>query len=333
MNVTNCKDMPHPVRHRFIETNNIRMHIAEQGEGPLVIFTHGFPESWYSWRHQMAALAEAGYHAVAPDQRGYGQTDAPERIDAYSLCHLSGDIVGLIYALNEGPCALIGHDWGAPVAWTTALLRPDLIHTLGLLSVPFIGTFYDGPVPTEGMQKMQGPDKYFYQYYFQEPGRAEKELEEDVRGNMLRFFYGASATTPVEKRWRLIFPKTQRMVDGIPVPTELPPWLTEEDLRYFASEFKRTGFRGGLNWYRNMDRNRELLAFLKGSKILQPTYFLAGEVDGVIVMYKNALDRLEENVPNLKGKVILPGAGHWVQQEKAEETNRHLLAFLKGNRS
>lgn len=306
------------------------MHIAEQGDGPLVILAHGFPESWYSWRHQMAALAEAGYHAVAPDQRGYGQTDRPEAIGAYTLCHLAGDLIGLIYALGGEQCTLVGHDWGAPVVWNTALLRPDLVHSLALLSVPFIATFYEGPVPTEAMQRIQGPDNYFYQYYFQEPGKAEAELEENVRGNMLRFFYGASATPPPEKRWRFLFPRTQRFVDGIPVPQELPPWLTEEDLNFFTAEFERTGFRGGLNWYRNMDRNRELLAFLRGSKIRQPSLFLAGEADGVIVMYRAAFDNLEAAMPNLKGKVLVPGAGHWVQQEKPEEVNRSLLGFLRG---
>jgi pimeloyl-ACP methyl ester carboxylesterase len=314
--------------HRMVKTNGIRMHFAEQGDGPLVILCHGFPESWYSWRHQLYALADAGFHVVAPDQRGYGETDRPDDASAYTLCHLAGDIVGLIHALGEKECVIVGHDWGAPVAWNCALLRPDLIRAVALLSVPFLPNFYDGPVPTEGMKKLSGADMMFYQLYIQEPGKVEAELELDVQASMLGFLYAASATPAPEHRWRFLFPRSQRFIDTMPVAPDLPPWLNPEDLTYFTREFERTGFRGGLNWYRNLDRNRELLAFLKGSLVRQPSLFLAGSEDAVITMYREAYEKLEQSMPDLRAKVLIPDAGHWVQQEKPAEVNRRLLAFL-----
>ena len=182
------------ITHRFVETNGIRMHIAEAGEGPLVVMCHGFPESWYSWRHQITALAEAGFHAVAPDQRGYGQTDAPEAIDAYTQLHLIGDIVGLLDALGEEQAVIAGHDWGAPVAWNTAILRPDRIRGVAGLSVP--PNAWSGKIPpTEGMKQRFG-DTFFYQLYFQEPGKAEAELEADVRTTMRMLLYTASGDCP-----------------------------------------------------------------------------------------------------------------------------------------
>src|SRR5947209_207934 len=182
--------------HRIVETNGIRMHIAEHGAGPLVLLCHGWPESWYSWRHQLRALGEAGYHAVAPDQRGYGQTDRPEAIDQYTLLHLVGDLVGLLAALGEASAVIVGHDWGAPVAWTAALLRPDLFRAVALLSVPYLPR---GQVrPTEVLTRMVG-DRFFYQLYFQQPGVAEAELERDVRATMRRLLYTFSASRPPER--------------------------------------------------------------------------------------------------------------------------------------
>ncbi len=313
--------------HRFIETNGIRMHIAEQGEGPLVILCHGFPELSYSWRHQLPALAAAGFHVVAPDQRGYGQTDRPEPIAAYDIFQLTGDIVGLVHALGEERAVIVGHDWGAPVAWHCALLRPDVFHALGLLSVPFRPRPWEGIRPTEAMKAMVG-EQEFYQLYFQEPGKAEKELEEDVRKTMLMFLYSASGDPPPGRRWRFLFGKDERFIDSGFLPESLPSWLTEQDLDVFTTEFERTGFRGGLNWYRNIDRLWELTPFLNGVKIRQPTLFVAGELDGVITMYREAFDSLEASIPNLQKKVLIPGAGHWIQQERPKEVNELLVEFL-----
>lgn len=316
------------IAHRFVETNGIRMHIAEQGEGPLVILCHGFPESWYSWRHQLTALADAGYHAVAPDQRGYGQTDRPEAIEAYHILELTGDIVGLVHALGEERATIVGHDWGAPVAWHCGLLRADLFQAVGLLSVPYLPRPWEDIRPTEAMKLMVG-EKEFYMLYFHEPGKAESELEADVRTTMRMLLYSGSGDAQPKQRWRAIFAKSETLLDTCAMPDTLPAWLTEQDIDFFAGEFERTGFRGALNWYRNIDRNWELTPFLRGARLCQPTLFAAGEEDGVIKLYRHAVDTLEEAVPNLKKKALLPGAGHWVQQERPEEVNALLIEFLR----
>jgi pimeloyl-ACP methyl ester carboxylesterase len=312
----------------MVDTNGIKMHIAEQGQGPLVIMCHGFPELGYSWRHQLPALAEAGFHAVAPDQRGYGQTDCPEAIEAYNILQLVGDIVGLVHTLGEEKAVIVGHDWGAPVAYNCALLRPDIFHALILLSVPYSPRSWGSTRPTEAMKNMAG-DNQFYIVYFQKPGRVEKELEADVRETMVKTLYSLSGDPPPEKRWNFLFGKDQKFVDTVYMPDTLPEWLTEKDIDVFTEGFKRTGFRGGVNWYRNIDRNWELTPFLSGAKIHQPSLFIAGELDGVIVMSRAAFDNLESAVPNLRQKILIPGAGHWVQQERPQEVNDALIDFLK----
>lgn len=316
------------IQHRFIDTNGLRMHIAEQGEGPLVVLCHGWPESWYSWRHQLTALAEAGYHAVAPDQRGYGQTDKPEAIDAYHILNLTADIVGLVHALGQEQATIVGHDWGAPVAWHCALLRPDMFPALALFSVPYMQRAWTDSRPTDAMKLMVGEQYNFYQLYFQEPGKAEAELEADVRRSLLGFLYSASGDPPPEQRWRYLFNRTETLLDTITVPATLPQWLTEEDLDFFVQEFTRNGFRGGLNWYRNIDRMWELTRFLCGAKIHQPSLFVVGEFDPVIPMSPRAYDAVKDTMPNLQKKALIPGAGHWIQQERPVEVNRLLLEFL-----
>jgi pimeloyl-ACP methyl ester carboxylesterase len=315
-------------QHRFIETNGIKMHIAEQGSGALVILCHGFPEIWYSWRHQLKALAEAGFHAVAPDQRGYGQTDRPEPIEAYNILQLTGDIVGLIHAIGESKAIIVGHDWGAIVAWHCALLRPDIFHGLVLLSVPYLPRSWSNIRPTQTMKQKAG-DKQFYQLYFQEPGLAEAELEANVRQTMASSFYTASGEAPPQQRWNPFFPKSQKFFSSSDLPEKLPTWLTESELELFTKEFERTGFRGGLNWYRNIDKNWELTSFLSGAQIQQPTLFVAGEADAVMTQRMYAFQTLEHNVPNLKQKTLLSGAGHWIQQERPDEVNQILVNYLK----
>ncbi len=316
------------ISHRFIETNNIRIHIAEMGKGPLVVMCHGFPELWYSWRHQLPALSEAGYHAVAPDQRGYGQTDQPQPIEAYHIFHLVGDIVGLVKALGEEKAVIMGHDWGANVAWHCALLRPDIFTAVVALSVPYLPRPSGNTLPTEIMKKMSD-EEVFYQVYFQEPGRAEADMEADVYKTMERTLFSLSGNAPPEKRWRFMLKKSEKAVHLSSKPEALPPWLTKEDVDFFAGEFRRTGFRGGLNWYRNIDRNWELTPFLEGAKVHQPALFTAGESDPVITMYRKAYDQLEKNVTNLHGKILIPGVGHWVNQERAADVNQLIIQFLK----
>jgi pimeloyl-ACP methyl ester carboxylesterase len=316
------------ISHRFVETNSIQMHIAEKGKGPLVILCHGFPELWYSWRHQLVALGEAGFHAVAPDQRGYGQTDRPDPIEAYNIFQLAGDMVGLVKALGEEKAFIIGHDWGAVVAWHCALLRADIFPAIIALSVPFIPRSGGKTPPTEIMKKMSG-EQVFYQVYFQEPGRAEADMEADIRRTMRMTLYSLSGAPPPEKRWRFMLSKSERATDASSMPDVLPPWLTEQEVDYFTGEFQRTGFRGGLNWYRNIDRNWEMTPFLDGAKVGQPALFVAGEVDPVITLYRKAYDTLEKNVINLKRKVLMPGVGHWVNQERSVEVNDLIIKFLK----
>jgi pimeloyl-ACP methyl ester carboxylesterase len=314
------------LQHKFVETNGIRMHYVEQGSGPLVVLCHGWPESWYSWRHQIPALADAGFRVIAPDQRGYGQTSRPEPIESYNVLNLVGDIVGLVNSLGVESAVIVGHDWGAPVAWNSALLRPDIFRAIALLSVPY---FPRTPLrPSDRMKELAG-DQHFYQLYFQEPGKVEKELDADPRRAMAMMLYSASGDPPPGQEWKFLFPKTMKFIETGTVPKKLPPWLTEADLDFFAGEFKRTGFRGGINWYRNSDRNWELTPFLDGAKLRQPAVFAAGEHDVVGKMIPGAYGVAGAFMPNLKRKVIIPGAGHWIQQERPKEINEVLVEFLK----
>jgi len=316
------------MNHRVVESNRIKIHIAEDGEGPLVVLCHGYPELWYCWRHQLKTLAEAGYHVVAPDQRGYGQTDRPEAVEDYIILQLSGDIIGLIDALGETGAVIVGHDWGATVTWHCALLRPDIFRAVVLMSVPYRRRWSADIRPTEAMKQMAG-EKQFYQLYFQEPGKAEHELEADVRKTMLMSLYSGSGDAPPNKRWRFLFDNSETFLDTGTVPETLPAWLTEADLDFYTEEFKRTGFRGGLNWYRNIDTNWKLLTqILSGAKIHQPSLFVAGEFDPIITMYRQHFDSLEETMPGLRKKVLVPGAGHWIQQERPNEVNDLLIEFL-----
>jgi pimeloyl-ACP methyl ester carboxylesterase len=313
------------IRHQKIQTNGINLHIADAGEGPAVLLCHGFPESWYSWRHQLPALAEAGYRAIAPDMRGYGQSDAPEAIESYTILHLVGDMVGLLDALGIDDAVLVGHDWGAMVAWTGAQLRPDRFRAVVGMSVPYVPRT---PIrPLDAMKAMAG-DRFMYILYFQEPGVAEAELEADVTATMRRFLFAASG----EGTFRADLPKTAKFLDGAPEPDGLPAWLSPEDLAFYAAEFERTGFRGGLNWYRNFDRNWELTGAFAGRPIEVPAYFVGGLKDPVVTGGGDEpspmVQLLETTVPTLRGKTLIPGAGHWNQQEAPAETNKALIEFL-----
>ena len=311
------------IQHRTVEANGIEMHIAEAGEGPLVVLCHGFPESWYSWRHQIPAIAEAGYHVVAPDQRGYGLTTAPEAIDQYTQFHLVGDIVGLVKALGQDQAVIAGHDWGAPVAWNAASWRPDIFRAVIGLSVP---TSERGPMRPTEMFKQIFADNFFYILYFQTPGVAEHELRKDVRASMSSFLFAASGDAPLQLPTPR--PKTQGFLDMMEQPDKLPGWLTEADLDFFTAEFERRGFRGGLNWYRNMDRTWELSGPFQGQKIDQPALFISGDRD-LIRANPTWEAGMRAVLNHLRDPVILPGIGHWTQQEAPEAVNRAMIDFLK----
>lgn len=315
------------IKHRIIQTNGIQMHIAEAGQGAPVIFCHGFPETGYSWRHQIGPIADAGWHVIVPDQRGYGGTDCPQEIKAYDILNLVADIVGLVQSLGNVSAAIIGNDWGSIVAAHCALLRPDIFKTVCLLSVPYIPRQWGKHPPTEVMRRIY-KEKQFYQVYFQEPGVAEAELEKDTRKSLLTMLYSLSGNVPREKRWRYLIEPSERLLDSGTTPETLPDWLSEKDLESYVNDFSRTGFRGGLNWYRNIDRNWRLTAFLTGIKISQPSLFLAGESDPILELYRNFESSLEKSMPNLKEKAILKNVGHWSPQEDPSSVNRHLIEFL-----
>jgi pimeloyl-ACP methyl ester carboxylesterase len=315
-----------PKKHS-LAVNGIQMQVSELGSGPLLVLCHGWPELAYSWRHQIPALAAAGYRVVAPDMRGYGRTEAPADIAAYSILHLVGDIVGLVAALGEESAVIIGHDWGANVAWTAAMLRPDLFRAVAALSVPHR---VRSPAPPLKLVRDAGLTT-FYWLYFQEPGVAEAEFERDVAGTFRRLLGGVGdAASAGARKSALVLAPGGGFLDGIAEPAALPPWLTAADLAFISAEFARTGFRGGLNWYRNIDRNWELLAPWQGAAIRQPALFIAGSRDPVITspMGEAALKQMPATVPGLKRQVLIEGAGHWIQQERPTEVNAALIDFL-----
>ncbi|MFQ5699013.1 MAG: alpha/beta fold hydrolase [Myxococcota bacterium] len=315
------------MQHRTLDASGLRMHVVEAGEGPLVLLCHGFPESWYSWRHQLRALADAGYRAVAPDMRGYGRSARPEPIEAYSQLQLVGDVVGLVSALGESRAVIVGHDWGAPVAWNAALLRPDVFRAVAALSVPFSAP---PPMePTRLLAQLAG-DQFHYVLYFQEPGVAEAELEADPRHWLQGFFHVGSGDVDLASTRLAGLPKTARLSDGFVWPDRPPTWLRDEDLDFYAGEFERTGFRGGLHWYRNIDRSwRELRAF-RTARHRVPALFIAGEKDGVVLANPAAVSDLPKLVPTLRDTLMIPGCGHWTQQERPEVVSQKLLEFLGG---
>jgi len=324
------------ISQRTIETNGIRMHVVEQGTGPLVILCHGFPESWYSWRHQIEALSAAGFRVVAPDMRGYGQTESPEAIDQFTLLHLVGDIIGLVDALGAETAVVAGHDWGAPVAWHAALLRPDRFRAVIGLSVPYRPR---GSVRPSSVMP-QTADAVFYQLYFQPPGVAEAELEHDVRASMRSVLLSIAGETParssggpVADNFSMI-PRAGglrgRIDRDAQAAVPLPGWITDTDIDFYAAEFSRAGFRGGLNWYRNIDRNWELLAPFAGARVTVPALYIAGERD-LVLGFPGAADliaNLSKFVPQLRQTMILPCCGHWTQQERPREVNEAMVGFL-----
>ncbi|MDR3469686.1 MAG: alpha/beta hydrolase [Xanthobacteraceae bacterium] len=308
---------------RTISLNGIDMFIREQGQGPLVLLCHGWPELSYSWRHQIGALAEAGYRVVAPDMRGFGRTGAPAEIDAYTIFHTVGDMVALVGALGAAQAVIIGHDWGAPVAWHAAMFRPDIFTAVGGLSVPPPRRGRARPLET---LRKEGIENFYWQY-FQEPGIAEREFEADVDFTMRAVFSKGFSDTGMSQ---MLKPGLGFLGDR-GIPRDLPPWLSEDELAVFVTAYRKSGFRGGLNWYRNLDRNFDLTAPWHGAQIHQPSIFIAGSADEVVtglIGAKRVAD-MEKVLPNLRQKLLIDGAGHWVQQECAAEVNARLIAFLK----
>jgi len=307
---------------RRVATNGIELNIAEQGTGPLVLLIHGFPESWYSWRHQFAAIAGAGFHAVAPDMRGYGNSDKPEAVSAYNQDEVVKDVIGLIPALGYETAIVIGHDWGAPTAWSCAAHYPQQVCAVGALSVPYSPR--PNYAPLEMLQEIfRG--QFFYQLYFQQPGVAEAEFERDIALSLRKFLHMASGQfdlTAMPAKG-----PDDDMFTGLPDPDVLGDWISDDDLAFYVGEFSHSGFRGPLNYYRNLNLSWERSKD-KPTTIYQPAMFAAGDRDGVILMAAQALKNMPEHVLDLRINELIPGVGHWTQQENPQAVNDIILRFI-----
>lgn len=316
---------------QMIETNGIHLRVVVEGSGPLAILLHGWPQCWYLWRHQIAPLVEAGFQVAVPDQRGYGGSDKPAEIEAYSIIELTNDVVGIADALGHEKFFVVGHDWGAPVAWHTALLHPQRVKAVAGLSVPYSRW----KARTLTQQEFYG-DNFWYMVYFQQPGVAEAELEADLRKSLRTIYYSISGDIPDELRPGRK-PASAKFLDGMTDPAQLsvslPAWLTEEDLDYYVAQYQQSGFRGPINWYRNIDRNVALtpqLDSLETGMIQQPAFFIAGTKDPVLQFHGGrALTGMDKWMADLRGKVLIEGAGHWVPMERPAEVNDALIGFLK----
>lgn len=320
--------LPKGATSHVVDAAGTRIHCVEAGDGPLVLLVHGFPESWYSWRHQLPALAAAGYRAVAIDVRGYGRSSQPLAVADYRMVRLVADNVALVAALGEDRAAIVGHDWGAPIAWTSALLRPDLFTAVAGLSVPYSPPSAIRPLAV--MRAMGGAEE-FYIEYFQEPGRAEAEMEADVRGWLRGFMYVASGDAPPPDPSAgtvATIPRGAQMKDRFHQPERMPVWLSETDVDVYANEFEHTGFGGALNRYRNVDQDWEDLAAFREKAIDVPALFVGGDRDGPTIWGGPAIAAFGTTLPKLHRSLILEGCGHWTQQERPDEVNEALIDFL-----
>jgi pimeloyl-ACP methyl ester carboxylesterase len=310
--------------HKVVQTNGIRMHLAEVGKGFPIVLCHAFPEIWYSWRRQMRALAAAGLRAIAPDQRGYGETDCPDQIESYTQRHLVGDVLGMLDALEIGKCVIVGQGWGGVVAWNAALMAPDRIERVVSIRTPFMPR--PSVRPTKLMAKMAG-ENFHLVLYIQRPGKAEAELEKDVRRTLRGFFHDISNVDVAEIKSRPPYvwgPEIRGILDQLPDKPH-GKYLTDEDFETYVKAFEHTGFRGGLNWYRAIDRSWEEAAELV-DLVTQPALMISSEFDSMLGPETAA--GIRRWVPNLKETVLVRGAGHWPEQEKPADVNAALLRFL-----
>ncbi|MFJ9712874.1 alpha/beta fold hydrolase [Streptomyces sp. NPDC101234] len=342
---------------RTVRVNGQRIHLRIAGtSGPIVLLVHGFPESWYSWRHQMDALSEAGYRAVAMDKRGYGRSSKPTDMAAYRITESVADCVGVVEALGESSAVIVGHDYGAPVAWASAWTRPDVFRAVAALSVPFGGRGQSGlpgnPFgerrPTEVARELAGPDMLFYQEYFSLPGSvAQREIEQDVRSWVISGLYSLSASRPLPPelagvdlttlppehlqafvRGTMCVPRTEQFGARLELPDKLPDWLDQDEVDFLVAELEYSGLAGPLSYYRTIDLNWELLGEYQGRPVTVPALFIGGDRDVATIWSQEAVARIGEHVHDLRGSVILDNCGHWIQQEQPEAVNRELLTFL-----
>ncbi|KAL4378049.1 hypothetical protein GQ457_02G002470 [Hibiscus cannabinus] len=311
------------IEHTTVTTNGVSMHYASVGSGLVILFLHGFPELWYSWRHQLLSLSSLGYRCVAPDLRGYGDTDAPASADSYTVFHIVGDLVGLLDTLGVDSVYLVGHDWGAVIAWSFCQFRPDRVKALVNLSVAYRPR--NAMVkPVEGLRALFGDDYYICR--FQEPGEIEDDIAQLGTEKLFNLFLTSRDPRP------FLIPKVTGL-RGMPDPPPLPSWISEQDIHYFANKFNRTGFTGGLNYYRAMDRNWELTAPWTGLQIKVPVKFIVGDLDITyhIPGVKEYIHGggFKKDVPFLQEVVVMEGVAHFINQEKPEEISMHIYDFIK----
>ncbi|NJC40394.1 pimeloyl-ACP methyl ester carboxylesterase [Brevundimonas alba] len=314
---------------RHIQTDRLKQQILEAGSGPLVLLVHGFPELGISWRAQVEALAAAGFHAVAPDMRGYGGTDKPTDTAAYGVLDLVGDLVDLVRALGETTCTLVGHDFGASVAWHCALLRPDVFRAVFCLSVPFQPRRPKGP-PTAAMAaitKRAGLGQ-LYISQFQEPA-AHLDFDADPAAALRKAFFAYDGATPDGLQSTGFFPEGRSLLSTIPDDAPLPPWMSAPHFAEYVAAFTAGGFKGPIDWYRSLDANWAATAFLQDARIRVPAAFVVGERDPVRHYAGTAEAGLKDWLIDLRMQHVIPGAGHWIQQERPEEVNALLLRFLQ----
>jgi pimeloyl-ACP methyl ester carboxylesterase len=311
---------------QVIEANGISLRVAVEGDGPLVIMVHGFPELWYSWRHQIKPVSQAGYRVVALDVRGYGGSDKPHAVEAYDMATLMADVVGVIDAFGEQVAILVGHDWGAPICWNTAALHADRVAAVAGLSVPYRKR---GETSAIDLWRRIYKDRFFYQLYFQAEGVAESELEADVRRSLRKFYYSVSGDAASLESW-LQRPAGATLLEALADPEVFPGWLTQDDLDYFVGNFEAGGFRGPINRYRNQERDFANLPEMGVRPVAQPSCFIAGSKDLVrhFVPGYDLYADVAVNCTDLRFRRIIDGAGHWVQQEAPDEVTAALLAFL-----
>lgn len=321
------------VTHEQVETNGVELHVASAGpaSGPPVFLCHGFPELWYSWRHQLGALGDAGYRAFAPDLRGYGGSSAPKEVADYGSDKLTGDLCGLLDHYGYETAAFSGHDWGAMVVWEMGRLHPERVSSIYAMSVPYSQA--PGP-PTEIFRHIFG-DKFFYMLYFQQVGPAEAEFDADPRHYVRTMLYSAGGEG-MAKGPALVGDAPAEGTGFLdilqPAPDVLPPWLTEDDVDVYAEGLARNGLFGPLSFYRNLDANWGRSKDLPASLYTMPTGFLTGSLDPVVIMQPGSIERMTNELPDFRGGTVIEGAGHWVQQERPAEANTALLSFLDATR-
>lgn len=312
-----------------IANGEIELNVAVEGSGPLIVFVHGWPELWYSWRHQMAYFSERGFTTAALDVRGYGGSSAPHEIGEYTIAKITSDVAAVVEALSDQPAVVVGHDWGAPIAWNTARFHADKVRAVAGLSVPYRPITPDDPFDLwKALFTDQG--KFFYQVYFLDEEASETELAENDLVSLRKIYYSASGdahgTEFTQDR-----PATSKMLEGLTDPDPFPAWATDEDLDVYAKAFEKSGWRGPLNRYRAQPLDAVELGSAPDPNIVQPAAFIGGEFDVVrnFVAGYDPFETAGEYCDDFRGTTIVPGAGHWVQQEAPEATNAALGSFIE----